>query len=61
MTVIIQQGSTVYCLFISVNFSTCFGWYFHPSSGAHNTVFTESGINGTVTATCRERGHVHDR
>jgi len=28
---------------------------FHPSSGAHNTVSTESGINETVTAKCRER------
>ena len=25
---------------------------FHPSSGAHNTVSTVSGINETVTATC---------
>jgi len=29
---------------------------FHPSSGAHNTVSTVSGINETVTATCGERG-----
>ena len=29
---------------------------FHPSSGAHNTISTVSGINGTVTATFRERG-----
>ena len=29
---------------------------FHPSSGAHNTVFTVSGINETCTATCRQRG-----
>jgi len=29
---------------------------FHPSSGTHNTVSTVPGINGTVTATCRERG-----
>ena len=29
---------------------------FHPSSGAHNTVSTVFGTNGTVTATCRERG-----
>ena len=27
---------------------------FHPSSGAHNTVSTVSGINETVTATCLE-------
>jgi len=24
------------------NYSTCFGWYLHPSSGAHSTVFTIS-------------------
>ena len=29
---------------------------FHPSSGAHNTVSTVSGIIETVTATCRECG-----
>jgi len=29
---------------------------FHPSSADHNTVSTVSGINETVTATCRERG-----
>ena len=29
---------------------------FHPSSGVHNAVSTVSGINETVTATCRERG-----
>jgi len=35
---------------------TCFGWYFHPSSGAHTTASTASGICHTVTATCRYRG-----
>jgi len=25
------------------NCSTCFGWYLHPSSGVHITVFTVSG------------------
>ena len=39
-------------LFISGNCSTCFGWYHHPSSGAHTTVSTASGICHTVTATC---------
>jgi len=29
---------------------TCFGWYHHPSSGAHTTVFIASGICQTVTA-----------
>ena len=56
MAVIIQQDATEYSLFKSVNCSTFFGWYLHPSSGAHNTVSTVSGINETVTATCRERG-----
>ena len=40
---------------ISGNCSTCFGWYLHPSSGAHTTVSTASGICYTVTATCRNR------
>jgi hypothetical protein len=37
---------------------TCFGWYFHPSSEAHTTVSTASGICHTVTAICRNRGRV---
>jgi hypothetical protein len=40
----IQQDATLYSLFISGNCSICFGWYFHPSSGAHSTVSTASGI-----------------
>jgi hypothetical protein len=40
-------------LFISGNYLTRFGWYFHPSSGAHTTVSTASGICHTVTAICR--------
>ena len=53
-----QQDATEYNLFKSVYCSTCFGWYLHPSSWAHNTVRVSavSGINETVTATCRERG-----
>jgi len=35
-----------------------FGWYLHPSSGAHTTVSTASGICHTVTATCRYRAGV---
>jgi hypothetical protein len=31
---------------------------FHPSSGAHTTVSTASGICHTVTAICRDRGRV---
>jgi hypothetical protein len=49
----IQQDATLDSLLISGNCSTCFGWYFHPSSGAHTTVFTASGICHTVTAICR--------
>ena len=30
-----------------------FGWYLHPPSGAHTTVFTVSGTCQTVNATCR--------
>ena len=48
----------LHSLFISGNCSTCFGWYFHPSSGAHTTVSTASGICQTVTAICRYRGRV---
>jgi len=51
----IQQDATLHSLFISRNCSTCFGWYLHPSSGAHTIVSTASGISHTVTATryCR--------
>jgi hypothetical protein len=45
-------------IIISGNCSTCFEWYFHPSSGAHTTVSTASGVCHTVTATCRYRGRV---
>jgi hypothetical protein len=54
----IQQDATLNILFISGNSSTYFGWYFHPSSGAHRTVSTESGICHTVTAICRYRRRV---
>ena len=54
----IQQDATLHSLFISGNCSTCFGWYFHPSSGTHTTVSTASGICHTVTAICRYRGRV---
>jgi hypothetical protein len=40
--VYIQQDATLRSLFISGKCSTCFGWYFHPSSGAHTTVSTTS-------------------
>jgi hypothetical protein len=54
----IQQDATLSSLFMSGNYSTCFGWYLHPSSGAHTTVCTASVICHTVTATCRYRGRV---
>jgi hypothetical protein len=31
---IFQQDATLHSFFICGNCSTCFGWYFHPSSGA---------------------------
>jgi len=52
----IQQDATLHSLFIPGNCSTCFGWYYHPSSGPQTTVSTASGICHTVTATCRYRG-----
>jgi hypothetical protein len=54
VSIIVQQDATIYSLFISVNCSTCFGRYLHPSSGAHVTVSTASGISKAVTATFRK-------
>jgi hypothetical protein len=54
----IQQGATLHSLFISRNCPTWFGWHLHPSSGAHTTVSTASGICHTVTAICRYHGRV---
>jgi hypothetical protein len=54
----IQQDATLHSLFISGDCSTCFGCYFHPSSGAHTTVSTASGICHTITDICRYRGRV---
>ena len=54
----IQRDATLHSLFISGNCSTCFGWYLHPSSGAHTTVSTASGICQNATASCRYRGRV---
>jgi hypothetical protein len=51
-----NKMQTLHSLFISGNCSTCFGRYFRPSSGAHTTVSTASGICRTVTAICRYRG-----
>ena len=55
VSIIIQQDATEYSLFKSINCSTCFGWYLHPSSRAHITVSTVYGVTETVTATCGER------
>jgi hypothetical protein len=54
----IQQDAMLHILFISVNCSACFGWYLHPSSGAHTAVSTASGICHTVIAIFRYRGRV---
>jgi len=40
----VQQDATYSVYYISVGSSTCFGCK-HPSSGAHTTVITSSGIN----------------
>jgi len=48
LAMIIQQDETIYSVFISVNCSTCFRWYLHPSSGVHITVSTVSLIPDTV-------------
>ena len=47
VSIIVQQGETTYSLFISAKCSTCFVWYFHPSSGDYITVSTVSGITET--------------
>jgi hypothetical protein len=57
-TLHIQKDATFHSLFINWNCSTCFGWYIHPSSGAHTTVSTASGICHTVITICRFRGRV---
>jgi hypothetical protein len=48
-----KQNTTLHSLFIPENCATCFGWYLYPSSGAHTTVSTASGICHTVTARLR--------
>jgi hypothetical protein len=40
------------------NYSTCFAWYHHPSSGKQTAVSTASDICHTVTAICRYRERV---
>jgi len=48
LSIIVQQDTTIYSLFISANCSTCFRWYLHPSSGAHITVSAVSSITETA-------------
>ena len=55
---IYRQDATLHSLFMSENFSKCFWWYHHPSSGAHTTVSTASGICHTLTVICLYRGRV---
>jgi len=42
MSIKVQHDATIQFI-LSVNCSTCFGRFFHPSSGAQITVFTASG------------------
>jgi len=41
MSINVQQDATIHSL--SVNCSTCFGWFFHSSSGAQITISIASG------------------
>jgi len=43
---------------LSVDCSTCFEWYHHPSSGGQTIVSTASGICHTVISICRYRERV---
>ena len=45
----VQKDALLHYLFVSLNCSTCFGWYLHPSSGAHTTVSTACDTCQTVT------------
>ena len=35
VSIIVQQDAAIHSLLFPANCSTCFGWYLHPSSGAH--------------------------
>ena len=35
LVITVQQDATIYSFLFPANCSTCFGWYLHPSSGAH--------------------------
>jgi hypothetical protein len=45
-----------FIIFLQTARSTCFGWWFHPPSGAHITVNTASGTGQTVSASFHCRG-----
>ena len=47
-----------YTVYLYLETALHFRVVFHPSSGAHTTVSTASGICHTVTAICRYRGRV---
>ena len=53
----IQQDATLHSLFISGNCSICFGWYFHPSSGAHTTVSTALGFSYRASFKYYDKGY----
>jgi hypothetical protein len=69
----IQQDATLHSLFISGNCFTCFGWYFHPLSGAHTTVFecavggvrhpqhTQTGSNSSTIAADSSKSAINTR
>jgi hypothetical protein len=63
----IQQDATLQSLFISGNCSTCFGWYFHPSSGAHTIVqvrhpqHTQTSSNSSTIAADSSNGVTNTR
>ena len=51
-----QQYAGVYLL---QNYSTCFGYLSHPSSGVHQSVNAASGTGHSVTATTfRQRDQI---
>jgi hypothetical protein len=53
-----QQNATLHSLFISGNCCTYFGWYLHPSPGAHTTVSYSIWYWSECIANFRYRGRV---
>jgi len=45
MSINVQQDATYTQFILSVNCSTCFKWFLHPSSGAQISVSTASGTS----------------